>query len=143
MCSEGNDSGLPWGFTRSPTGRPRKEEKGRQREHIIMPQAHGFCLLSTYHRGTTPPSPPAVLTGLPLRHQSKQGQSQSDNFPERDVRMLIESSNISTGTAKLTRDSRTLMATSSNSEKTFICRRNEWSQPTEGRRGRDKGQRQT
>lgn len=62
-------------------------------------------------------------------------QGQSVNLPESGMRMLKESSNISTGVAKLIRESKIPTANLSNSRKTFIYKSSEWGQPTEGRKG--------
>lgn len=77
--------------------------------------------------------------GLSIRHWSKGwvcdlSKASQWTYPDSEMRVLKESSNISTRTAKLIRESRILMAIFSNSWKTFIYK-SERGQPTEGRRG--------
>lgn len=119
------------------SGKAKKGDKGNR----LLCQRHTlFCLLSTYHWGTNSPSLHAILMGLSIRHWSKDwvcdlSKANQWTSPESDIRMLKESSNISTRTAKRICEPRILMAMFSNSWKTFIYKSSERGQPTEQRRG--------
>lgn len=128
-CFEGNDPGFTCELACSPTERPQEEKnEGDKRGRPCVMDIRCFLCLAPLPLGNKTSLTPSSSNG-PLNQTLVQGlglrpkQDQSVNFPESDIRMLKGSRNISTGIAKLTRESRILMATLSNSGKTFIYKR--------------------